>query len=667
MAVQVSYPGVYIEEFAPAPPIQGVGTSTAAFIGVAADGDLDSPVKLTSWDQFRAQFGALPVPGFYLWYAVRGFFENGGQVCYVVRASNGAYDRLTLNDGAGNPAIRVRARQPGDNVAAGTPIQVAVAAAHVVDAATTELFQPTGALSAALAAGGRDVALGANEGVNFKGGDFITIAAAGERLQVLNVSGDTLRLSSGVANAYAVADAVRLADSPVGTRTIRIRQQPPTPADPAPAFPPNTLVPGTILTITQGATTDSQVVESVQIEPLEVLAGGQSFSYRVTFRRGLDVALSLDPANGATVQSEEFNLTIQQGVATIYNNLSIDPAHPRYFASIINTQSQLVTVELVEPPPPVQPPDNLPAVVGLTDLTNGADETLPLGDADYIAALDTLREIDDVNLISIPESSAPAVQQALIAHCEQLADRFAVLDGLPPAPDQPLFGAGSIETQRLGVDSTRGYGGLYYPWLRVLPAGTGAPVLVPPSGHVCGIIARTDNNRGVFKAPANEIVNGAIGVERTMSDIDQGQLNLQGINIIRQFQAGGRPILWGARTTATDRNWQYVNVRRLFLFAEESIQEGIRFAVFEPNNLALWQKLKRSITDFLTRIWRDGGLFGAKAEDAFYVRIDEVLNPFSEQALGRLNIEIGMRPSFPAEFIVVRIGIFQGGSEVSET
>jgi phage tail sheath protein FI len=229
-----------------------------------------------------------------------------------------------------------------------------------------------------------------------------------------------------------------------------------------------------------------------------------------------------------------------------------------------------------------------------------------------------------------------------------------------------LFGAGSVEAQRLGVDSTRGYGALYYPWLRVLPAGTGAPILVPPSGHVCGIMARVDNNRGVFKAPANEIVNGALGIERNMSDVDQGQLNLQGINIIRLFQTGGRPILWGARTTATDRNWQYVNVRRLFLFIEESIQEGIRYAVFEPNNLALWQKLKRSITEFLTRVWRDGGLFGAKAEDAFYVRIDETLNPFSEQALGRLNIEIGLRPTYPAEFIIVRIGIFQGGSEVTE-
>jgi phage tail sheath protein FI len=183
---------------------------------------------------------------------------------------------------------------------------------------------------------------------------------------------------------------------------------------------------------------------------------------------------------------------------------------------------------------------------------------------------------------------------------------------------------------------------------------------------VCGIFARSDNLRGVHKAPANEIVNGAVGVDQTMSNDDQGQLNLQGINVIRVFQAGGRPVLWGARTTATDRNWQYVSTRRLFLFLEESIQEGIRFAVFEPNNPGLWEKLKRSITEFLTRVFRDGALFGEKPEDAFYVRIDETLNPDSSRALGRLYIEIGVRPSFPAEFIIVRIGIWYGGTQVSE-
>jgi phage tail sheath protein FI len=656
MAVQVSYPGVYIEEFAPAPPIQGVGTSTAAFIGVAASGDLDTPTKVTSWDQFKQRFGAQPVPGFFMWFGVRGFFENGGQVCYIVRASNGDYDELTLNNVPGTGVIRVRARQPGDNVAAGNPIQLTVSDAHLIPNTAT-VFQPAGSLIANVAVGAREVTLLANEGANFKPDDYITIAAIGERLRVLSITGDRLRLATGLVNPYNAGDAVRLADAAVGTRAVRIRAV-------GNSFPPGVLVPGTILTIVQGAATDSQIVESVQAQPL----GAGVTTYRVTFRRGLDIPLSLDPANPASVESQEFNLQVtQSGVPTNYLNLSIDAAHPNYFVSLVNTPGSLVQVELVDPPPPVEPPNNLPAAGGPANLVGGANENLAtLVDQDFIDALDTLREIDDVNILSLPDRINDPVQQALIAHCEQLADRFAVLDALRPVPDQELFGPGSVEAQRLAVDSTRGYAGLYYPWLRVAPLGPGAPILVPPSGHVCGIMARSDNSRGVHKAPANEIVNGVVGIERTMSDIDQGQLNLQGINIIRIFQAGGRPMLWGARTTATDRNWQYVNVRRLFLFVEESVQEGIRFAVFEPNNLQLWQKLKRSITDFLTRVWRDGGLFGAKAEDAFYVRIDEVLNPFSEQALGRLNIEIGMRPTYPAEFIVVRIGIFQGGSEVTE-
>jgi phage tail sheath protein FI len=280
-----------------------------------------------------------------------------------------------------------------------------------------------------------------------------------------------------------------------------------------------------------------------------------------------------------------------------------------------------------------------------------------------------------VNFIAIPDRPTAAgqsmltVQQSLITHCELMADRFAVLDS---DPGVELFGApvapatSTLEQQRRGLDSTRGYAGLYAPWLRVIPENDGPPILVPPSGHVCGIFARSDASRGVHKAPANEIVNGSLGVERRISLIEQGQLNLIGINIVQVFQDGGRPILWGARTTATDTNWQYVNIRRLFLYLEESIQEGIKWAVFEPNNQALWQKLKRTLTDFLTRSWRDGALFGAKAAEAFYVRIDDALNPFSEQQLGRLHIEIGVRPSYPAEFIIVRIGIWDGGSEVSE-
>ncbi len=670
MAVQVSYPGVYIDEFAPGAPIQGVGTNTAAFIGPAASGDLDEPTKVTNFDRFKSIFGGQPLPGFYLWFAVRGFFENGGQVCYIVRASNGEYAGLgvspptppaapPLSNVAGNPMIRVRARQPGIPA---PQIQVEMTRTNRLLAANTSLYQPTSNYNITAL---REVQLpNAAAAAQFRPGDWVDLGAAGQRVQVVRVSADRVRFATDLA-AAAGAGVIRLSDAPAGTSTLRIQSAVPVPAD--------ALVEGTMLTITQGAAPnlviDSQFVDSVQSEPLQT--NPAITTYRVTFRQGLNAPLTLDPASPATVQSEEFNFRVVQGAGqTLYDNLSVDPSHARYFVNIVN-QSSLLQVELIEPPPPALPPNNLPANTGaLVPLAGGAPEDLAtLTAQDYIDSLDTLREIDDVNMISIPDASRAAlqaaVQQAVIAHCEQMGERFAVLDAQPGL--EP-FGAGSIETQRQGLDSTRGYAALYYPWIRVRPARRGAPILVPPSGHVCGIFARSDNSRGVHKAPANEIVNGALGVERNMSNVDQGQLNLQGINVIRLFQTGGRPILWGARTTATDRNWQYVNVRRLFLYIEESIEEGIRpTGIFEPNNLQLWKKLKRSITDFLTKVWRDGGLFGAKAEDAFYVRIDEALNPFSEQALGRLNIEIGLRPSYPAEFIIVRIGIFRGGSEVTET
>lgn len=671
MAVQVSYPGVYIDEFAPGAPIQGVGTATAAFIGPCASGDLDTPTKITSWDRFRSVFGSQPLPGFYLWYAVRGFFENGGQVCYVTRASNGTYAGLgignppaapPLNNRSGDPLLRVRMRQPG---APAPNVTVETVNANRLPAASTGIYQPQGNFTVTTT---REVQLAsAAEAAQFKPGDWISLGVADPRVQIVQASGDRLRLSVDLASPIGTAGGIHLADAPAGTQTFRIRST----ATPDGVLQNGFLVPGTILTITQGAAPPvSQVVDSVQAEPLQTVPS--ITTYRVTFRQGLSTPISLNPANPATVQSEEFHFRLSQGAATTsYDFLSIDSAHPRYVVTVINdVPNGLIQVELVEPPPTAAPPLNLPAATGPVALAGGADENLAsLAPQDYLGALDTLRRIDDVNMIAIPDETSAVVQQALITHCEQKQDRFAVFDA---RPNLSLFEAGAtkgIDRQRRDVDSTRGYAALYYPWLSVLPAGPGLPILVPPSGHVCGIMARTDASRGVFKAPANEIVNGAVGIQVSgqMEDIEQGQLNLLGINVIRVPQGGGRPMLMGARTTATDQNWQYVNIRRLFLFLEESIQEGIRWAVFEPNNLELWQKLKRTITAFLLQQWRDGALFGEKPENAFYVRIDEVLNPFSEQALGRLHIEIGVRPSFPAEFIIVRIGIWDGGGEVSES
>ncbi len=657
MAVQVSYPGVYIEEFAPGAPIQGVGTSTPAFLGPSKTGPLNEPTKITNWDQFVAKFGDSPLDGFYLWYAVRGFYENGGSVCYVTRVSNAAHSELVLNDMNGQPTIRLWARQPGilnPNVTVVVDDDV-----HTVAAANAALYRPTATITNA--SGTTITTNNADDAATFRPGDAVLIDDGGgtsETAVVLRTEGAVIRLTAALANVYA-ASTLRLADTAVGATEVRVENA-------------AELGAGFVIELSQDpgggnpAVTETAVVKSVLTEKISPALT----TYRATLEQGLANSYSLTAAaNPTTVRSFEFSVTLtRNGVNKPYNGLGMHPEHPHYYRRVINQdETGWVYAAPVEPPNIAVPPTNRPQTIAATPLAGGAnDNPATLTGTDYKNALALLEQIDDVNMVAIPDRQDADVQLAMIAHCENMFDRFAILDSRRGAP---LFGTDSVELHRSGVESANGFAALYYPWLTISPVSGTDPILVPPSGHIAGIYARTDNNRGVHKAPAGSeaLINGALGVERMMSDVDQGQLNLQGINVNRVFRPGGRPVVWGARTTSNNTNWQYVNIRRLFLFLEESIQEGIEWAVFEPNNQTLWKKLHRTLTDFLTRVWRDGALFGAAPEEAFYVRIDDALNPFSEQQLGRLHIEIGVRPSYPAEFIIVRIGIWDGGSEVSES
>lgn len=648
MAVQVSYPGVYIDEFTPGAPIQGIGTSTAVFLGPSADGPLNEPTKITSWRQFVSIFGSSPLDGFYLWYGVRGFFENGGTVCYVVRVSNADYGFRDLADqsAGGVPTIRVRARTPGS---ASSSINVTVEGdKHAVSKATASVFQTTATV--VNASGNTIDVTDPAQAANFRSGDTITIEGTSERVHVLRVQGPTIRLTDLLSTSYNGGETVRLADL-LPTDTVFRAQN------------AAKLGAGSVIKLEQApAAVAVRVVKRVDVERISPALT----TYRVTLRQGLGQDFDMSGANAITIESQEFKLIVTDGpVTTAYDQLGMDPEHINYYSRVIRQDTGgLIYADPVEPPNTTLPPDNRPASAAGALSAGTDDDPATLTSADYQKALALIEPIREIDIVAIPGVTDPSTQMALIDHCTNLGTRFAVLDSERGAP---MFGPTGVEVQRSGLDTARGFAALYYPWLQV-PAAGKTLTLVPPSGHVAGIYARTDNNRGVHKAPAGTeaIVNGALGVEQAMNDNDQGQLNLEGINCIRVFNTGGRPVVWGARTTATDTNWQYVNIRRLFLFLEGSIEQGIRWAVFEPNNLQLWQKLKRTISEFLTRVWRDGALFGATAEEAFYVRIDEVLNPFTEQALGRLNIEIGVRPSYPAEFIVLRIGIWQGGSEVTE-
>lgn len=281
------------------------------------------------------------------------------------------------------------------------------------------------------------------------------------------------------------------------------------------------------------------------------------------------------------------------------------------------------------------------------------------------AATAALSRVEEVSLVCLPGVVDPAVQGEILRHCDQLTDRFAILDG---DPDPSLQQAGKLKTQRGKLDSALGFGALYWPQIMVPdPASTkGDLVAVAPSGHIAGVMARSDAAVGVHKAPANEVVKGALGVSTLLNDTEQGDLNRLNINAIRMFP-GRPPVVWGARTLTADTNWRYVNVRRLVCYIEDSLRSGLRWAVMQPNNLSLWKGLDRSITDFLTRIWQSGALFGATAAEAFYVKIDEELNPESVRSLGQVFVEIGIAPTRPAEYVVLRLGLWDGGATISET
>jgi len=273
---------------------------------------------------------------------------------------------------------------------------------------------------------------------------------------------------------------------------------------------------------------------------------------------------------------------------------------------------------------------------------------------------------DDVTIVVVPDLVTAAtkedgsidlnlwkaVQTALISHCEQNGNRMAVLDAPPGMTPQ------QIKEWRSDVamyDSA--YAALYYPWVKVEnPIGVNgnSEVFIPPSGHIAGVWARTDDTRGVWKAPANDTMRGVLDVERTVSQNEQSLLNPIGINCIRPFGTRGIRI-WGARTLSSDTDWRYINVRRLFNMIETTILEGTQYAVFEPNDINLWEGVKRTLNAFLRGLWSQGALFGASADQAFYVKCDAETNPPESIDEGKLVVEVGIAPVKPAEFVVFRI------------
>ena len=293
-----------------------------------------------------------------------------------------------------------------------------------------------------------------------------------------------------------------------------------------------------------------------------------------------------------------------------------------------------------------------------------------VGDAAERTGFSALEAVDDVTIVAVPDlmnayqqgaidlEGVHAVQQAVITHCELMGDRMAVLD--PP----PGLNAQQVKDWRVnggGYDSK--YAAVYWPWSKVFDPATGRNILVPPSGHVAGVWARTDETRGVHKAPANEILRGVIALETTITKAEHDLLNPIGINCVRSFPGRGIRV-WGARTLSSDPAWRYVNVRRLFNYLEESIITATQWVVFEPNDDALWARIRRTISAFLVNEWRKGALFGLTPDEAFFVKCDRETNPAEAIDAGQVTCQIGVAPVKPAEFVIFQLSQFSGGTSL---
>ncbi|NAZ14736.1 phage tail sheath protein [Glutamicibacter soli] len=387
---------------------------------------------------------------------------------------------------------------------------------------------------------------------------------------------------------------------------------------------------------------------------------------------------------GTLVTSREFTLQVdlmegtQATLSETFANLSLVETHPRFVQKIIGGWETVIPPdddplieggrpmeaggsELIRVQVPGTTASTAAAVAGLSQSLGGGSDDAAGVTADTLigtAAVDpglrtgiqALENEPTLSLVAVPGITDVAVQQALVAHCEKMRYRFAVLD--VPAGAR----LNDARAHRQNFDSTRA--AIYYPDITVAnPFTPGAMLAVPPSGHVLGVYARTDTTRGVHKAPANEVVVGALGLTAALTKGEQDILNPINLNVLRDFRSANRGIrVYGARVATSDPEFRYVNVRRLLLFIEQSLDTGLQWAVFEPNDTPLWNSVKQSATGFLDTVWRSGALEGTKQSEAFFVNIGYNLTMTQADIdNGLLVVEIGVAPVKPAEFVIVRI------------
>ncbi|MBI4790795.1 MAG: phage tail sheath family protein [Chloroflexi bacterium] len=379
------------------------------------------------------------------------------------------------------------------------------------------------------------------------------------------------------------------------------------------------------------------------------------------------------PGSDGKTENDAFDLVVMLGKneAERFEGVSLG-AGERNVEIAVNTVSKLIQVEMVGRKTGKlaerRPAEGAYALQSreVKTITVSAPEFQ--GDAARREGIQGLEALDDVTMVCVPDmmsvyqsgalalDGVKAIQTAVLNHCENMKYRFAILDAPPGMSPKEIQ---DWKTNRAMFDSK--YGALYYPWISVPDpfSPSGASMLVPPCGHIAGLYARTDGERGVHKAPANDVLRGVTGLELNVTQGEQAGLNPNGVNCIREFPGRGIRV-WGARTLSDDAAWRYINVRRLFNFVEASLERGTQWVVFEPNDQDLWARVRRDVSAFLRQVWRSGALFGSTPEQAFYVKCDEELNPLEVRDSGQLVIEVGLAPVKPAEFVIFRISQWAG-------
>ena len=643
-------PGVYVEEVSfRAKSIEGVSTTTTGFIGPSRFGPVDiEPDIVTSLGEFervygdrrRLEFDGPLVMHNYLWHAARAFFEEGGKRLYISRvfrplsgeyppedfdaavAVDGLYPdghgRRSLPAQGGSAALNVRSRFPGR-------------AGNFRVRFTLQLGQST---------------LGVGDDPQ---NPKPTVGALRHR-DLVWISDITSPVSATPAGgAFYIADSYfdtttnehtwRFLDNTLDTASALALSSLTPDVDPAKGDQVR-VVTATVTVMDSDGDSLPSVWAGLALDPEHTLDGSPD---------ALTAHFAPRPSSLAQARTLPIVITVGDDVASGLDLLQAlfdeNTDLEAQLTDPLSSDAERSAEVLLEGGNDGQRP-------GAAEYEGEADDTTSVK-----TGLKSFEDLEDISIVAAPGSTygmengyradAAQIVSLLISHASRMRYRIAVLDS---GDGQSIS---QVRAMRGKIDST--YAALYYPWVRVLDPVTRTEINLPPSGFVAGIYARNDVNRAVYKAPANEVVNLAIGFETFLNKSQQDVLNPEGINCFRFFEGRGFR-LWGARTISSDPEWKYVNLRRYFAYLERSVDKGTQWAVFEPNGPQLWGTVRRTIEDFLFNEWQMGALLGDKPEKAFFVRCDRSTMTQNDLDNGRLVCLIGVAPLRPAEFVIFRIG-----------